>query len=134
VVKKGEVIDSVEFLGTNSDVEIVTEQGFHYNYPIGGEKPLLEENIVMEAVKPTVPSGERVGHIEYKIGNKTVGTVRLIARRNGENKIAGSGMFKDKSRGSGYGLLGFLLVLPVSVLTFRFIVKSRKRRNIFRRK
>jgi D-alanyl-D-alanine carboxypeptidase (penicillin-binding protein 5/6) len=142
VIKKGEVIDSVEFLGTNLDVEIVTEQGFHYNYPIDAEKPHLEENIIMEAVKPTVPSGERVGHIEYKIGDKTVGTVRLIAQRNEKGNITASGMFKGKPGNSKYGLFGFLLALPVSVLTFRFIVKSRRRsrftytrkRNIFRRK
>lgn len=142
VVNKGKVIDSVEFLGTNSNVEIVTEKDFHYNYPINGQKPHIEENIVMETVKPTVPSGERVGYIEYKIGDEIVGTVRLITRRKDDDKIMASGIFKGKSGNPKYRLFGFLLALPISVLTFRFIIKSRKRRrftyvrkrSIFRRK
>jgi hypothetical protein len=137
------VVDTVEFLGSKSEVKIVTEQGFHYNYPADGEKPGIQENIVMDTIKPTVHSGERVGYIEYSIGDEVVGTVRLIARRDdGQSNILASGMLKGETGSSKTGLWGLLLVLPVSLLAFRFLAKNRRRRrsmyirkrNIFNRK
>jgi D-alanyl-D-alanine carboxypeptidase (penicillin-binding protein 5/6) len=142
VVAEGEVIDRVEFLGSKSEVEIVTEEAFHYNYKSGSEKPRIEKNIVMDTVKPTVHTGERVGHIEFTIDDKVVGTVRLIAKRNENDRVMASGMFKGEEGNSKLGLWGLLLVLPVTVLAVRFIVKSRKRgrsfyirkRSMFKRK
>ncbi|NLX87493.1 MAG: D-alanyl-D-alanine carboxypeptidase [Clostridiales bacterium] len=143
VVEAGEVVDSVESLGSKSEVKVVTEQGFHYNYPADGEKPGIQENIVMDTIKPTIHSGERVGYIEYSIGDEIVGTVRLIAQRdNGQSNILASGMLKGETGSSKTGLWGLLLVLPVSLLAFRFLAKNRRRRrsmyirkrNIFNRK
>ena len=142
VVEAGEVVDKVEFLGSKSEVKIVAEQGFHYNYPVDSEKPGIQENIVMDAIKPTVRTGERVGYIEYSIGDEVVGTVRLIAQRNDQGKVLASGMVKGETGSSKAGLWGLLLVLPASLLAFRFLAKNRrkrrslyiKKRNIFRKK
>lgn len=142
VIEKGKLIDKVESRGTGSDVRIIAEQGFHYDYAIGEEAPHIEDTIVMENIKPTVPNGERVGYIEYRIDEEIIGKIRLIARRDHEDKVVASGILKNASNSSKYGLFKLLLILPVSVLAFRFIVKSRKRRrftyirkrSLFRRK
>ena len=91
------MVDKVEFLGSKSEVKIVAEQGFHYNYPVDSEKPGIQENIVMDAIKPTVRTGERVGYIEYSIGDEVVGTVRLLAQRNDQGKVLASGMVKGET-------------------------------------
>lgn len=80
----------------------------------------------MDAIKPTVRTGERVGYIEYSIGDEVVGTVRLIAQRNDQGKVLASGMVKGETGSSKAGLWGLLLVLPASLLAFRFLAKPKK--------
>jgi D-alanyl-D-alanine carboxypeptidase (penicillin-binding protein 5/6) len=142
VVEEGKVIDTIEFMGSNSDVRIVTEQGFHYNIPVDTQKPDINENIVLDSVKPTVQPGERVGHIDYSIGEDIVGKVRLIADSAPGSDVMASAIFSGKSGSSKFRLWWFLFALPVSVLAFRFIIKSRRRKgsmygrrkNIFKRR
>ncbi len=142
VVKEGQIIDKVEFMGSKSEVRIVTEQSFHYNYPKGGAKPEIEDNVVIDGVNPAIPDGERVGYIDYSIDGEVIGKVRLIAVKNSGNNIMASGLFNGKADNPKYGILLFLFILPISVLAFMLVMKNRKRgkplyirkKNMFRRK
>ena len=131
VVEEGKLIDTVEFMGSNSEVRVITEQSFHFNVPVGAQRPDITESVVLDSVKPTVRSGERVGHINYNIGEDIIGKVRLIADRDADRDVLASAIFSGESDGSKHGLWGFVLALPVAVLAFRFIIKSRKRKNSF---
>ncbi len=130
ITRKGEVIEELELLGTNSDIRIITEEGFHYNYPADNDKPNIEQEVVMDTVKPTVPNGERVGYIEYKINDEIIGTVRLLAQRNDEKRIIASGMLKGAPKDAKHGgLLSFLLLLSISVAAFKILIKNRRKRQ-----
>lgn len=131
LIQENEAVDRISVKGSTKKVKLVAEQGFHYNVPLG-QKPHIEKNIVFNKdIVPPVHEGERLGYIEYSIGDEVIGRVRLIADKIPNNPVMASGVLAGgNSKGAPF-VLWMLIILLFGGSVYTVTKKNRRKKGLY---
>lgn len=130
LIEANEVVKQVKVKGSTKKIDVVAEEGFHYDVP-KGQKPDIEEKIILDDIKAPVHPGERLGFAEYSIDDKVIGRVRLIASKTDATPTMLSSSFSAERKNTASVPAWPFIVVLAAVSAYTIRKKRRKKGKKF---
>lgn len=132
--KADEVIQEVKVKGSTKKIKLVTQDEFHYDVS-KGHKPEIEKEIILDAeIKAPVHQGERLGFLEYRIGEDVIGRVRLIVDDTSQAQVMLSSIFNGSNKSSSAMYIWPVILLIAAASSYVVLKQKRKKNKYFFRK
>ncbi len=132
--KAGEVIREADVKGSSRKIKLVTEKAFHYDV-LKGQSPEIERRTVLDGeIKAPVHPGERLGFLEYRIGEDVIGKIRLIADDTNQVQVMLSSIFSSKGDNNTLPYIWPVLLLVSAASVYIVLRQKRNKSKYFFRK